>query len=88
MGLQPDSAPLMTTLSFASQQVVDLPHHSLIYPTFSKFHNKDFVGDGVKSLAEVKVHNIHCSPHIYPVSHEILEATRTVKHDFPLINPC
>jgi len=26
-----------------------------------------------KLLAEVKVHNIHCSPHIYPTGHDITE---------------
>ena len=31
------------------------------------------MGDSVKSLAEVEVDNIHCSPLIYLASHAIIE---------------
>jgi len=54
------------SLSFASQLVLSPSHCQLIYSRHSKFHDKDVVGDNVKHLAEVKVHNIHCSPPIYP----------------------
>ena len=60
-------------LSSASQPVLNLPHHPLIYPTSSKFHNMEVVGDGVKSLTEVKVHNIHCSPPSGPASGDVIE---------------
>ena len=32
------------------------------------------MGDSVKSLAEVEVDNIHCSPLIYPAGHAIVES--------------
>jgi len=32
------------------------------------------MGDCVKSLAEVKLDNIHCSPLIYSASHAIVES--------------
>ena len=35
------------------------------------------MGDSVKSLAEVEVGNIHCSPLIYPASHAIIERYQT-----------
>jgi len=60
IGLQPDSVPVITT--FWAQPALSPPHCPLIYPTFSKFHNKDVVGYSVKHLAQVKVRNIHCSP--------------------------
>lgn len=31
------------------------------------------MGDSVKSLTKVKVDNIHCSPLIYPASHNITQ---------------
>ena len=60
-------------LSSASHSVLNPPHCPLIYPTFSKFHNKDVVEDSDKYLAEVKVHNIHFSPHIYSADDDIIE---------------
>jgi len=60
-------------LSSDSQSVLSPPHHLLIYPTFYKFHSKGVVGDNSKHLAEVKVHNIHCSPPIYPARDDIKE---------------
>jgi len=63
----------MATLSSASQPVLNPPHCPLIYLTLPKFNNKDFVRDSVKHLAEIKVHNIHCSPPIYPASDDIIE---------------
>jgi len=42
------------------------------------------VGDSVKSLAEVKVENIHCSPLIYPASHATIEGYQMAQASFPL----
>jgi len=42
------------------------------------------MGDSVKSLAEVKVDNIHCSPLIYPASHAIVESYQIGQASFPL----
>jgi len=36
-------------------------------------HYEDIMGDSVKSLAEVEVDNIHCSPLIYSAGHPIIE---------------
>ena len=38
-----------------------------MYPTLSKLTYEDVTGDSVKSIAEVKVHNIHCTPIINPI---------------------
>lgn len=65
-GLQPDSK--------LSQPVPNPPHHPVLYPILSKFHNKDVVGDSVKHIAEVKVYNILCSPLIYLASDDIKES--------------
>ena len=46
------------------------------------------MGDSVKSLAEVKLDNIHCSPLIYPASHVIIGGYLFGEHDFHLVNPC
>lgn len=59
-------------LSSASQPVLYPPHCSLTCATRSNFH-KDAVGGGVKCLAGVKEHSIHCSPGIYPASYNIIE---------------
>ena len=79
-GLQPDCATDDSPLSSASQPILHPPHHPVIYPTLYTFHNKDVVGGAIKRLAEVKVHNIHCSPLIYPACNDIIEDP----HDFPL----
>ena len=42
------------------------------------------MGDRVKSLAEVEVDNIHCSPFIYPASHAIVESYQIGQAWFPL----
>ena len=60
-------------LNSSSQQLLNPAQHPLIYPSFSKFLNKDVVGQSVKHLAEVKIDNIHCSPLIYPASGDIIE---------------
>jgi len=67
-GLQPDCTVDDNPLISAIQPGLNTPHHPLIYPTLPKFSNKDVVVVSVKHLAEVKVHNIYCSPHIYPAS--------------------
>jgi len=72
-GLQPGCAADDNPLSSTSQPVVSPPHCPLIYPTLSKFHNKDVVGADVKCRAEVKVPNIHCYPPIYPACNDIIE---------------
>jgi len=84
-------------LSSTSWLVLSLPHCSLINPTLPKLTYEDVMGDSVKSLAKVKVRYIHCSPLTYPACHvpgtmypvmTSQRATRLVKHDFPLVNPC
>lgn len=52
-------------LSYASQRVLNLPHWPVTYPTHPKLTYQDIMGDGVKRLAEVKLHDTYCSPPIY-----------------------
>ncbi|XP_071671297.1 uncharacterized protein [Patagioenas fasciata] len=59
--LQPDSAPSQFSA------------HALIQSNRPELAYEEVVRDGVKSLAEVKVDNIHCSPLIYPAGHTITE---------------
>ena len=60
-------------LSSSIQQVLNPAQCPLIYPTFSKFLNKDVVGQSTKHFAEVKIDSIHLSPLIYPASDDIIE---------------
>ena len=60
-GLQLDSATDLNTLSSASQPVLNPPVYPLTYLTPPKITYEVVMGDSVKCLAEVKVHNIHCS---------------------------
>ena len=60
-------------LSSASQPVLNPPHHPLIYPTLSPLQYQDVVGDSIKSFAEVKIDDIHCSLPIYPAGDAIIE---------------
>ena len=60
-------------MSSSSQSVLNPLHCWLIYPTLSKLHYKHIVGDSVKSLVEVKVHNIYCSPLAYPADNDVIE---------------
>ena len=53
-------------LSSATQPVLSPPHHPLIYHTPSQLCYQDVMENSIKSLAEVKVGNIHCSPPVYP----------------------
>ena len=45
-----------------------ITHCSFSYPTIPSLTYENVMGDSVKSLAELKVSNIHCSPLIYPTS--------------------
>ena len=47
-------------------------------------HYEDIMGDSVKSLAEVEVDNIHCSPLIYSAGHPIIEGHQIGQAWFPL----
>jgi len=38
-----------------------------------KLHYKDVMGNSVKHLTKVKVHNIHCSPLNYPSADDITD---------------
>ena len=78
----PTCATANNSLSFAIQPVLNSPHCPLIYPMLSKLHNKDVVGDNVK------VYNVNCSPPSTQPVMASLKASRLVKHDFPLVNPC
>jgi len=60
-------------LSSASQPVHNSLHRPLIYPALYWLRYQDVTGDSIKSLAEVKVDNIHCSPPIFPASDTITE---------------
>ena len=42
------------------------------------------MGDSLKSLAAVKVDNIHCSPLIYPAIYAIVESYQIGQAQFPL----
>ncbi|XP_040512250.1 28S ribosomal protein S36, mitochondrial isoform X1 [Gallus gallus] len=57
-GLQPDSALLIQPSKFC-QSAINPPHCPLMYPTFSKFRNKDVLRDNVKCLAEAKYRNLY-----------------------------
>ena len=70
--------------SSASQSVLNPSHCLLTYLTFPMLHYKDIVGDSVKSLGELKVHNITSTRPAMTSQ----KATRSVKHAFPLVNPC
>lgn len=59
--LQLDYATDHNPLSSASQPIPNPPCCLLIYSILPKLAYED-VGDGIKSLAEVKVHYILCSP--------------------------
>ncbi|XP_052520447.1 uncharacterized protein LOC128071593 [Tympanuchus pallidicinctus] len=60
-------------LCSASQPVLNPPHCPLIHPTLPQLCYKDVVGDSIKSLAEIKVDYIHCSPPIHPARDNIIE---------------
>ena len=75
------------SLSSASQPVLNPLHCPLIYPTLSKLHYKDSVGDSVKRLVEVKVHSIYCSPPIYPTSDDMVEGYQVGQARVPLGEP-
>jgi len=60
-------------LNSTSQPALHPPHHLFIYPPLSQLQYQDIMGDGTKSLAEVKVDDIHCSPSIYPAGDGIRE---------------
>ncbi|KAJ7397362.1 hypothetical protein BTVI_136460 [Pitangus sulphuratus] len=57
----------------AIHSVLNPPHCPLIQPTFPEFSCEDIMGNSVKSLAEIQVDNIHCSPLIYPASYPTVE---------------
>lgn len=81
IGFQPDSTANENPLNSARQPAVNSLHCPLIYPTLSRFHDKDV---GVKHVAEVKVHSIHCSPSMYPHSDNIIESYQVGQACFPL----
>jgi len=85
-GLQMDSdvkwsQPSELCQSASSQYISHCP---LIYPTFLKLTYEDDMGDSVKSLAEVKVYNIHSSPLVYPAVDDVREGYETDQAWFPL----
>lgn len=50
--------------------------------TLPELAYEDVTGDNVKSLAEVKVVNIHHSPLIYPARHAIIEGNQIGQASF------
>lgn len=81
-GLQLDSATLIIHLRSTSQPVSSPSHCPLVYPILPKFIWEYVMWDDVKRLHEIKVHDIHCSPLIYPSGHGRLP------HSSSMISPC
>lgn len=59
----------------AVQLALNPPHHPLIQSTLPEFAYEDAVRDSVKSLADTKVDNIHCSSLIHSDSCFITEGS-------------
>lgn len=81
--LATDHCPLSLTA-----QTIFYPRRSQIrQPGSPQLPNENTVGDGVKSLTEVKVYYLHGSSLICRASHFVGEAIMLFKHDLPL-NAC
>ena len=65
--LQPDSAPLITALWALPFSQFSIHLAVLTWPTLPELTWEGVMGDRVKSLAEFKADNIHCSP-LHPPS--------------------
>ncbi|KAJ7400839.1 hypothetical protein BTVI_101645 [Pitangus sulphuratus] len=78
-GLALDPMPLISTLW---NLLTDPPHCPLIQSILTEFTYEDVVRDSVKSLAEVKVDSIHCSPLIHPSSFFIIEGNQVGQASF------
>ena len=63
-----------TSFSLAAQPIFHPPYCPLIQPILHRSDDKDTMGDCVKSLAKVKVYNIHCPLLVQSASYLITES--------------
>lgn len=71
--LQLDSAADYNPLNSTNHPNLNPSHCLLTYAALPKLSHGSVIGDSDKSLAEVKVYSIHCSPLYYPSGHDIIE---------------
>ena len=70
-----------------SEPVLNPPYFPLMCPTPPKLTYGDAIEDSVKSLAEIKVHNIHCSLPLCSAGHDIVAGYQIGQVWFSLDEP-